>query len=146
MIALAFEKMNRWVEVRQRQCADYLNRACAHFSTKQLTIGLVAFILVFGSAVALTIRSSFESFGSRSNMAAISVPIHIIVKDSIQTNISPEIISIQKIRYQLDSLQRSSSGRELLDSLKNTRPGLFDSLRLVDRIYKLKYSEDEMRH
>lgn len=140
VIALAFEKINSWIESRQRKCADYLNQKCANFSTKQLTIGLVAFILLFGTAVAFTIRSSFESFGSRSKVAAISVPKHIMLKDSSHypSLKTLELISIRKFRIQLDNLQKSDSGKLLLDSLKSSRPGLFDSLRFINNIYNLK--------
>lgn len=138
VIALAFDRINAWIESKQRKGADFLNQKCADFSTRQLTIGLAAFILLFGSCVAITIWNSLESFGSRSNIPTISVPKHVIVKDTVQIKISPEMISIRKFKIQLDSLERSLSGRLFLDSLKSVRPGLFDSLRLVNSIYNLK--------
>ncbi|HMR81791.1 MAG TPA: hypothetical protein PKE30_01615 [Niabella sp.] len=145
VVRLVFEKINLWIEKHQRRIAGYLNQRCAHFSTKQLTIGLIGFILLFGSSIAFTIWNSLESFGSSSKAASISVPQYISIKNSNDTVLlkTSELEMIQRFRKQLDSLKDSKSGQQIIDKMKMFRPGLLDSLKQLEVIYQLKPSENE---
>lgn len=145
VLAVVFRRLNAWIEKYQRRWADYLNHKCSHFSTKQLKIGLIAFCLTFGTAVACTIWNSLESFGSSNKAASISVPQYISIKNSDDTVLlkTSELEMIQRLRKQLDSLKDSKSGQRIIDNMKMFRPGLLDSLKQLEVIYQLKPSENE---
>lgn len=142
ILSMAFGKVNAWIEKRQRKFSDYLNQRCEGFSTKQLTVGLIGFCLLFGSTVAFTIWHSLESFGSR-KVATISIPKHIAVQNTNELKAPVELEAIKIFRKRIDSLQATASGLLVIDSIKMTRPGLLESLKVVENMYQLKSGENE---
>ncbi len=141
---MALEKIKAAFNKQHKRAADFLNQRCAKFSTRQLTLGLILFCIVFGTSIAFTIWHSFESFAGRQKQTQISVPKHIGTKDTlVPILLSRELFSIQRFRAYLDSLQHTSSGQKKLDNIRFHRPGLLDSLQLVEHFYQLNKKSNE---
>ncbi len=142
VVSFLLDRFRAGFEKRQRQISDWLNQKCEHFSPRQLTAGLIIFCGVFGCSIFFTIWNSLESYGAKRSSMQMTVPKHIIIKDSADAGIS-EMIILQKINRQLDSLRTSEKGYHTLDSLRKFRPGLLDSLKVMQKVYQSKFSEDE---
>lgn len=142
VVSVLLDRFKAGFEKRQRRISDWLNKKCEHFSTRQLTVGLVIFCIVFGCSIFFTIWNSLESYGAKQASIKMAIPKHVIIKDSTAPGIS-EMVILQKIRRQLDSLKKSENGSQALDSLKKIRPGLLDSLKVMQQIYQSKFSEHE---
>ncbi|MCH5597930.1 hypothetical protein [Niabella ginsengisoli] len=145
VFVLAFEKVNAWMEKHQRRLAAHLNQKCAALSTKQLTMGLILFCLVFGATVVFTIWHSLKGFSESSKIGSISISKHISKKDSSR---SPKWKALQfgylqRIQLQIDSLQQTREGQRVWDSIKIFRPGLLDSLRQLEKMYQLNTTESK---
>lgn len=142
VVSVLLDRFKAGFQKRQRKISDWLNHKCEHFSPRQLTVGLVIFCIVFGCSFFFTIWNSLESYGSKRMSMQMTIPKHVIVKDSSDAGIS-EMIILQKIYRQLDSLRTSKNGSQALDSLRKFRPGLLDSLKAMQHIYQSKFSEHE---
>lgn len=142
VVGVLIDRLKSRFDKKQRQISDWLNKKCEHFSPRQLTVGLVIFCMVFGFSIFFTIWNSLESYGAKRMSMQMTIPKHVIVKDSSYSGIS-EMIILQKIHRQLDSLRTSENGPQALDSLKKFRPGLLDSLKVMQQIYQSKNSEHE---
>jgi len=142
VVSFLLDRFRAGFEKRQRRISDWLNKKCEHFSTRQLTVGLMIFCIVFGCSIFFTIRNSLQSYGAKRSSMQMTIPKHVIIKDSADAGIS-EMIILQKIHRQLDSLRTSEDGSQALDSLRKFRPGLLDSLKIMQHIYQSKFSEHE---
>jgi hypothetical protein len=107
-------------------------------------IFLILFVLIFGSYSLYILLHTFLS--SNKNDAkgikpeAISVPSHLNEagdeNTSATTGITEEDLkNITVFKHYMDSLRASSSGKYVYDSIISTRPGLMDSIKLLEQIY-----------
>lgn len=134
------QKAGEFVERRQRQAAEYLNRKVAGSSRRQLKAGLALFCLSFGGSAAIVIYNSFSSSARTVRVESISVPQSAILpqqRDSIIRRPAPNgIIKIRAFRRYLDSLQQTKDGKLIYDSIVRQRPGLPDSLDMTLELYE----------
>lgn len=142
VVNVLLDRFKAGFEKRQRQISNWLNHKCEHFSPRQLMLGLVIFCIIFGCSIFFTIWISLEGYGAKRSSMQMTIPKHVIIKDSADAGIS-EMIILHKIHTQLDSLRTSEDGSQALDSLRKFRPGLLDSIRVMQNIYQSKFSEHE---
>jgi hypothetical protein len=101
---------------------------------------IVLCLISFGSCISVIIKS-FDSHHYNSHViTAIRVPTQN-VQNYKQPSISEEEFGkIQKFKSYIDSLGRIKSGKRVFDSIMAKRPGLMDSLSVVENLYQLQSS------
>lgn len=129
----------------QYKCAHWLERKTAHLSRKSWIVILICFI-VFTSGCSI-----YVMIGSFSETTASVIPITPIAKsintmrtgderDKIKVSISKaEFEKTVRFRRYMDSLGRSPTGKKLQDSIMQYRPGLLDSLTIVENYYHSQF-------
>lgn len=143
-----FQKMGNAVETRQRRAADYLNAKAERLSKRQLVIGLICFVTLFGGSAAAVIWQAFHRPVATVRVKSIVIPDHVLIPEQESPKeralTGTEIRHIRSFRRYLDSLQQSGNGKAMYDSIARHRPGLLDSLSFIEEVYneQLKTSED----
>lgn len=142
-----FQKLGQAVERVQRKAANYLNHKTASLTPRQVTIGLVIFCLLFGGSSAFTIWHSLQPASNGISIEPLKTPAYTIIPGNDNINDGAilsriELDRIKSFRLYLDSLQQTKEGRALYDSIAATRPGLLDSLALIEYQLQLKTSEN----
>ena len=126
----------------QARWARWMGRRTEHLSRKTLLLLLLVFIFIAGGYSIYLIGQSFS--GNQTNtfsVTPIKKPGHILQTGDAA---SQQDIIISKTDYQriirfrgyMDSLARSPAGKAVYDSILLTRPGLPDSIRLIEKIYQ----------
>lgn len=125
----------------QYKCAQWLERKTAHFSRLNWIVVLFTFIVFTGGCSIYLIVNSFSNNKSRNiTIAPITKPTnHIPLKEKppeLNTIISKtEFEKITNFRKYMDSLGRSPTGKKTYDSIVSGRPGLLDSLTIIENYY-----------
>ncbi|MCI9843651.1 hypothetical protein [Flavobacterium pectinovorum] len=125
----------------QYKCAQWLERKTAHFSRLNWIVVLFTFIVFTGGCSIYLIVNSFSNNKSRNiTIAPITKPTnHIPLKEKPpQLNAIISKIEFEKItsfRKYMDSLGRSPTGKKTHDSIVLNRPGLLDSLTIIENYY-----------
>lgn len=128
----------------QQKWADFMLRHTERFSRNGKLIILSLFCLTAASFSIYLIASSVM------NRKASSFTVIHLKKPPYAVNAGDEntkalvIISedeykkIHRFSYYMDSLARSPSGKQLYESILSQRPGLMDSIRIIEELYKAK--------
>jgi hypothetical protein len=125
----------------QYKCAQWLERKTAHFSRLNWIVVLFTFIVFTGGCSIYLIVNSFSNNKSRNiTIALITKPTnHIPLKEKppqLNAIISKtEFEKITSFRRYMDSLGRSPTGKKTHDSIVLNRPGLLDSLTIIENYY-----------
>lgn len=126
----------------QRKWADFMQRHTERLSRK----GKLNILCLF--CVAAASLSIYFIASSVTNRKASSFTVIHLKKPPYAVNAGDEntkafiIISedeykkIHRFRYYMDSLARSPSGKQLYESILSQRPGLMDSILLIENIYQ----------
>jgi hypothetical protein len=131
----------------QWKWADYLQRKTEILSPGAKKYGLALFCLLSMGGSFYLVRESFSPGDQRPLFASPIPPsLHyrktgeestrsflLITKDEFQR--------MKRFRHYIDSLSRSASGQITRDSLLSLRPGLMDSLQVIERLYQLQSSK-----
>ena len=130
--------VNRCLGLQFKAC-KFLQNKFEMLTTKAKRWIVLSFcVLSFCSCIYVIVKS-FRPYPY--NSFAI-VPIRVStqnVHNDIQPSISKqEVEKIQKFKCYLDSLSISKSGKRTLDSINANRPGLIDSLSIVENLYQLQ--------
>ena len=148
MLYGVFQRLGMFIERQQRKAADYLNAKAAQYTRRQLFIGFWLFCVVFGGYAVYLMAQAFYRPARTVQVKAIRIPQHSIIPDTKEPAdhvLTPrEATGIIQFQHYLDSLQQSKTGQLIYDSIAQHRPGLLDSLRLVQQVFleQLKSSED----
>lgn len=123
----------------QYACANWLEKKTAHFSRMYWILILLGFIVFTGSC---SIYVIVKSFSGNTNITVTPI---IKPANPISSKYSPaefnKIISkaefekITRFRRYMDSLGRSPTGKKTHDSIVLYRPGLLDSLTIIENYY-----------
>ena len=126
----------------QTRWARWMDRRTEHLSSRTLLLLLLAFIALAGGYSICLIGQSF----SGNQASAFSVTPIITPGRVLQTGdaASQKEMIVSKTDYQqiirfrgyMDSLTRSPAGKAMHDSILLRRPGLPDSIRLIEKIYQ----------
>lgn len=137
-----WQKINAAIAVRQRKWADLLQRKTRGYSRRTLTLLLILFCLVFGGSSVYTIWQTLHSKDTKLPIYPITVPQHIgnTLDDSLRKKDnwtgSPEYARIQRFKNYMDTLSKSRTGKATYDSILKARPGLMDSIRMIEKIFQ----------
>lgn len=102
---------------------------------------LVVFCLVFGGFSIYAFVGAFrdsESSAKRLKPDQVAVPKYY---DRTESEINEpsvserDIIRINRFKKYMDSLKKTASGRPVYDSILKTRPGLMDSIQVIEQLY-----------
>lgn len=125
----------------QQRWANFMQRYTERLSRNGKLIALSLFCLIAGSLSIYFIANSLISRRASSFTVTPVAKSPYADKSGDENTKSLEIISkaeyekIQRFRYYMDSLARSPSGKMLYDSILLNRPGLMDSILLLEKIY-----------
>jgi hypothetical protein len=127
----------------QRRLADYLNGKAQQIPTRRQQWYLAVFCLQLGGAsLYLIVDALWLTPHTRSIITVehLSRPAHIRSPPpepfaSGDENTPPELGRIRQFRQYLDSLRQSPAGMQHYESLVQDRPGLLDSLALLEQLY-----------
>lgn len=122
----------------QNRFADGLSKLSASWKTKQQWIFLYMVCLVFGGLSVVAIVKSFNKKPSNilSKPAAIKTPRMIPDENRNSVMITNnEIRQVHAFKHSLDSLSKTEEGKIKIKNLLAHRPGLMDSLEMVEQLY-----------
>jgi hypothetical protein len=128
----------------QNGWAQWMGIRTQHLSRKTLLLLLLTFTTLAGGYSIYLIGQSFS--GNQANVISVTPikkPGHILQTGEAAT--LPDMI-VSKTDHQriirfmgyMDSLTRSPAGKSAYDSILLSRPGLLDSIRLIEEIYQSK--------
>ncbi len=128
--------------LRLQKCwAAFMQRHTERLSAKWKVIMLLFFCLSAGGLSLLFIARSFMSNHAISfRVTQVKTPQHIGKSGDENTSVvtivtKHEYERIQLFRKYMDSLAKSASGKKIYDSILLQRPGLMDSIVLIENIY-----------
>jgi hypothetical protein len=126
----------------QTNWALWMSQRTKHLSRTTLRLLLLAFIALAGGYSIYLIGQSFS--GKQANAISITPikkPGHVLQAGDAASQ--PDMIVSKKdyqgiIRFRgyMDSLTRSPAGKAAYDSIILSRPGLLDSIRILEKIYQ----------
>ena len=125
----------------QQRWAAFMERHTERLSVKWKLIVLFFFCLCSGGLSILFIaRSLMNNHATSFHVIQGKIPQHISKSGDERTKAvtivtKEEYDKIQHFRKYMDSLARSPSGKKSYDSILINRPGLMDSIILIENIY-----------
>lgn len=137
-------KIARVIHYLQLKFSIVMNNIFARLSPVQLKVLLVAFCLLSGGFSIYLFGDAI--FGKRQHQAniqidQINIPKHFnrTGEDVIQQDYLVDqetFLQILQFKSYMDSLMKSPSGKLMYDSIMVSRPGLMDSVLLLESIYR----------
>lgn len=146
---LATAKNNLWQKFDQAnlrlqyKCANWLEGKTAHFTRLNWIVILLCFTaLTSGCSIYLILNSFSNNKSKNITITPITKPTNLVpTKEKppqLNTIISKtELEKITGFRRYMDSLGRSPTGKITHDSIVSDRPGLLDSLTILENYYYL---------
>jgi hypothetical protein len=130
----------------QYKCAHWLERKTAHFSRKSWIVILFCFtVFTCGHCIYVILNSFSPAKTSSITITSITKPAAVQSKDEIVKRsviISKnEFEKIIRFRRYIDSLGRSPTGKKVYDSIVQYRPGLLDSLTIIENYYYSQFKK-----
>lgn len=128
----------------QEQYARFLQSQTERLSYTTKTLLLEMFLLLStGCSLYLIIASLISHKNKSFSVALIEVPEHINKAGDENTKapvmvFEAEYKRIHHFQLYMDSLAKNPSGKRLYDSILFSRPGLIDSIIIMDEMYKAK--------
>ena len=124
----------------QARFASFMNTLTNQLSARAKRFWLAIFCLVFGGFSIYAFIGAFRSdeHPSRSvKPAQLSVPKYYDQKEINNDPVVTEsdMMRIGSFKKYMDSLQRSVKGKVIHDSILKARPGLMDSIQLIEQLY-----------
>lgn len=125
----------------QRRWVSWMAKHTVIFSRKTWKLILILFMLFAGGYNAYLIVSGLlEKANKPFSLARIKRPAHASESRDVRVPCPGlpviEYARIRMFRLYMDSLAQSPSGRVLHDSIARYRPGLIDSVQLIERYYQ----------
>lgn len=122
----------------QKKFAVSLEKISASWKPKQQWIFLYLVCLVFGGLSFISIIKPFNKKTGNilSKPSAIKTPRMIPDDEQHAVSITDnEIRQVHLFKHSLDSLSKTADGKIKVDRLMKRRPGLMDSLEMVEQLY-----------
>jgi len=127
----------------QGSWANWMMKSTEKFSRRTWVVLLILFVL------STSAYSVYLTASAITGKAEISITVTPIKKPRYTTETGKtdqetvevseaEYRRIKRFRIYMDSLARSPSGKILYDSISSHRPGLMDSLQLIEQLYRGK--------
>jgi hypothetical protein len=137
-------RLANYLSVIQNGFAGFMDRWVNGLTQKGKKIFLIIFILAFGSYSLYTLLSIFIGSNTKSiksvNPTEISIPKYLNKAGDENTSAAvvvtdEDLKKIRSFNQYMDSLKLSTTGKRIYDSILLTRPGLMDSIRVLEQIY-----------
>ncbi|WP_432221790.1 hypothetical protein ACRASX_14830 [Flavobacterium sp. TMP13] len=133
----------------QEKWAVKMNQLTSGLSKKYLIGYWFLFVAAFAGILSIQIRNRFH-YNAENTLSGLGIPnLHLPVK-AIVKSIKPqsnytteELKRILKFSTYLDSIKNYSEQVTLYDSIKIHRPGLLDSLLIIENKYQLNLKKQE---
>lgn len=125
----------------QYKCANWLERKTAHLTRLNWIVILLCFtVFTSGCSIYLIVNSFSVNKTRNITVTPITKPTNLVpTKEKppqLNTIISEtEFEKITRFRKYMNSLGRSPTGKKMHDSIVLNRPGLLDSLTIVENYY-----------
>jgi len=123
----------------QKKFAHVLGKISSSWKRKQQWVFLYMICLVFGGLSVVSIISPFNKKANNilNKPSAIKIPknIHSNGQGNGVRITNKEIRQVEVFKQKLDSLSKIPNGKTKLNKLLSDRPGLMDSLELVEQLY-----------
>jgi len=125
----------------QYKCANWLEHKTAHFTRLNWIVILLCFtVFTTGCSIFLIVNSFSGNTNRNITVTPITKPTNLVpTKEKpreLNTIISEtEFEKITRFRKYMDSLGRSPAGKKTYDSIVSGRPGLLDSLTILENYY-----------
>lgn len=125
----------------QNRFASFMSGRINNLSSRSKQICLAIFCLMFGGFSIYAFVGAFSDTGNsgrRIKPDQVSVPKYY---DRTNSEIKEpsvgerDIIRINRFKKYMDSLSKSPKGRPVYDSILKARPGLMDSIHVIEEIY-----------
>ncbi len=124
-------KIGESIRLRQRKCADWLQKQSSKISRKSFITIFLLFCLGFGSACGYVIYSAWHSPPQAFKIGRIKKP------KSLQSTPEKMPLCLQPRQF-LERIKQLPEGTGFYDSLMQARPGLMDSLERIEKKYYRK--------
>jgi len=128
------EKEFTWLDQLEAKCrasglriSGWLQQKSSTLSPLQLKLYAASFVLLFASLNGWVVYHALQDRHSTDPSGQLYL-FHPILPSVRPPADAFSSTGIRKFRSWLDSLQADSAGRKIYDSIRNERPGLFDSL------------------
>lgn len=120
----------------QKRFADTMSATTKKWKTKQQWIFLYLVCLILGGlSVVAVIKPFKEKTSTFSKPASIHIP-KLLKPDEDKIIITDnEITKLHLFQHRLDSLSKTKDGKIKVEQFVKRRPGLFDSLKMVEQMY-----------
>jgi len=133
--------INKSNEQLKRRWANWMNAHTISFTRQRWIVLLFLFIVCVGGVSVCIIINSFRLDESRLILITpIKKPNHILKTGEVNIGIknlsAKDYSHIKEIRYYMDSLIKSSSGRIIYDSITSLHPGIMDSLHFIENYFQ----------
>ena len=123
----------------QFKASTFLQNRSEMLSTKLKKLLVIAFcVFSICSCIYIVIKSLRPQPYTSLAIKPIRVPTQHLQKNLRPSISKHEFEKIQKFKGYLDSLYTSKSGKRIFDSINANRPGLIDSLSIVENLYQLQ--------
>lgn len=136
------KRLVAWLLAHQRSCADSMQRRSERFSATGKLVLLSLFCLSASSISIYLVASSLSGkTGKVISVPAIKTPAYTARAGDENTR-STVLISreeyqrIEHFRRYMDSISQSLTGKFIYDSIVRQRPGLMDSLAIIEKMYQ----------
>ena len=138
------ERCNEAIFLLQHKCAQWLEQKTAHLSAKSWIVILFCFVVFTVGGNIYLIVDSLNENSNKIERSLISRPINVLVLDSKSTTFNTSLSKTQiermaRFQMYMDSLGRSPTGKLIQDSILRSRPGLLDSLVIVENYYRSQF-------
>ncbi|MGI8949953.1 MAG: hypothetical protein ACR2FN_00060 [Chitinophagaceae bacterium] len=121
----------------------YLQRKTEHYSLSTKKRAFVMFCLLFGGVSAGLIITAFDHDNVLNLFSIHRIKFSLNEDQSNKNQLNNEMIisneeyrHFQQFKQKMDSLQLSSDGKILYDSIMQARPHLMDSINLIENLYQ----------
>ena len=125
----------------QNRFASFMNGKINNLSSRSKQIGLVLFCLLFGGFSIYAFVGAFRNTGNSGKAIKpdqVAVPKYYdrTASENKEPSVSEnDIIRINRFSKYMDSLSHSVKGKAVYDSILKARPGLMDSIQVLEEIY-----------
>ncbi|OJW52861.1 MAG: hypothetical protein BGO55_06235 [Sphingobacteriales bacterium 50-39] len=134
-----YNRLDAWCNIVGHRIGSILQQKTKSWSPIHLKLALLLFVLIAGGTSIWVLLDSLRNPSATIRISPIQASPGITTPspESLPYDVRTEI-SIDKIRVfhqMMDSLRNTPEGRRFYDSLRQARPGLFDSIYKVEQLY-----------
>lgn len=132
-------KIYKIIHQVQTGFASFMSRKLNHLTAKKRkTIFILFFILIGGLSVYQIVHgiTSDSAIGNTVKIKKINFSIHDSKRNSERIKVTEkDYQSIALFKHYMDSLKKSLNGKYQYDSILQARPGLMDSVQVLEQLY-----------